>query len=58
LVAVFLGWIWLNEEITNSTVLAMFITLVGIYLVNYDQQRKLRLSKTINNQKEKMEYAE
>jgi len=58
LVAVFLGWIWLNEEINRSTLLAMFITLVGIYLVNSDQQRKLRVSKITNNQKEKIEYAE
>lgn len=38
LVAVFLGWLYLNESITFATLVGMLITLGGVWLVNKGQQ--------------------
>ena len=41
-VAIFLGWIFLGEHLTFWTVLGMAITIVGVWLVNSGQRRRLR----------------
>ena len=39
-VAVFLGWLILDEAITSSQVVALLIILVGVILVNYKKESK------------------
>jgi drug/metabolite transporter (DMT)-like permease len=46
IVAVFLGWLVLTEPITTKTLFSMLIILIGIYLVNTDQQKKLQVKVT------------
>lgn len=46
IVAVFLGWLFLNEEISQRSIMAMFITVFGVYLVNRGMQRYKLLNKS------------
>jgi drug/metabolite transporter (DMT)-like permease len=34
IVAVFLGWLLLKEKISPMAIYAMFVTMIGVYLVN------------------------
>ena len=54
IVAVLLGWIILNEDLTPMTVFAIAITIFGVYLVNtdYQSQRKKNLAKLAQAEKE------
>jgi drug/metabolite transporter (DMT)-like permease len=40
IVAVFLGWLFLDEVISTQAILAMTITLCGVYLVNYGMKKR------------------
>lgn len=46
LVAVFLGWMFLNEQISQRSLLAMCVTVLGVYLVNRGMQRYKLLNKS------------
>lgn len=46
IVAVFLGWLFLNEQISHRSLMAMFITVFGVYLVNRGMQRYKLLNKS------------
>jgi drug/metabolite transporter (DMT)-like permease len=50
IVAVFLGWLVLTEPITIKTLFSMLIILIGIYLVNTDQQKKLQAKITADKE--------
>jgi drug/metabolite transporter (DMT)-like permease len=41
-IAIILGWIILNETITTAMVLAMIITIAGVYIVNQSMYEKKR----------------
>jgi drug/metabolite transporter (DMT)-like permease len=34
LVAILLGWLWLNEGLDSSTVVAVVLTIIGVFLVS------------------------
>ena len=46
IVAVFLGWMFLNEQISQRSLMAMCITVLGVYLVNRGMQRYKLLNKS------------
>lgn len=46
IVAVFLGWLFLNEQISQRSLMAMCVTVLGVYLVNRGMQRYKLLNKT------------
>ena len=46
IVAVFLGWVFLQEQISQRSIMAMFITVFGVYLVNRGMQRYRLLNKS------------
>ena len=46
IVAVFLGWMFLNEQISHRSLMAMCITVLGVYLVNRGMQRYKLLNKS------------
>lgn len=39
IVAVFIGWLWLNEALTLPLMVAVTLTLTGVFLINYSMQR-------------------
>jgi drug/metabolite transporter (DMT)-like permease len=39
-VAVFLGWLFLNEKITTPQILALGVILAGVILVNFRKEQK------------------
>jgi len=50
IVAVFLGWLFLSEQISTKSLIAMCITIFGVYLVNRGMQRhRLKEKAALNN---------
>ena len=40
IVALWLGWLMLSEDVTTTSIYAMFVTIIGVYLVNKGMRRR------------------